>query len=223
MPADRDAFSRFDERLQPTPYFRSTVITGFTSSRPSLLSSKPMPMASQVGSDAYVESTLIRDTIARPDGDLGVGVSAELRPETGRRSSATIVDSIIAGNRVLGIGAVTSDVSVMHTMIGDTVAYDDNFGDGVVGLHYYAEPAVLVISESLVTQSARAGVAAFGSDVTLSSTRFDCNAIHLDSEPHAGRSSSFSDDGANVCGCGVDAVTCKALSSSIEPPDPPQL
>lgn len=176
-----------------------------------------------VGSDARMHSSVIRDTAPRPDGDLGVGVSVELRVETGRRSFFEIEDSVILQSRVLGIGAVSSDVVVLHTRVEQTADYKGNFGDGVVALHYYDQPSIVTIAESLIAQSSRAGVATFGSDVTISSTRLDCNAIHLDSEPQAERSGEFEDDGNNVCGCDAVTVTCKALSSSLEPPEPPQL
>ncbi len=174
-----------------------------------------------VGSDVTLHRSLIRDTAPRPDGDLGVGVSVEQRFETARRSSFTAEDSVIAGSRVMGVGVVSSDITLLHTLVGQTSAFEGQFGDGVVALAFHGDPATATIADALITTSARAGVASFGSDVTISATRFDCNAIHLDREPLAGRDAAFSDAGDNICGCNGAAVPCQALSSSLEPPEPP--
>ena len=94
-------------------------------------------------------------------------------------------------------------------------------GDGVVLLSIQ-QPTELQWQNGRVESSARAGVAAFGSTVRLDHAELECNTIQLDAEPIGQRPASFADLGGNVCGCQGEHTECQAVTTSLEPPLPPE-
>jgi len=72
-----------------------------------------------------------------------------------------------------------------------------------------------------VTGSARAGVTAFGGELSIASSRIDCSAISIDIEPKTVGGASYPpnvlDGGDNVCGCDTVHGACHAQTSGLEP------
>ena len=93
------------------------------------------------------------------------------------------------------------------------------FGDGVVGMSLF-QPAELTLTGGVIEGSARAGIANFGSNVRLASTRLGCNSIAINGELIDGMDFVFDDRGENTCECGGESAPCQVVSSMLAPPDP---
>lgn len=172
------------------------------------------------GSDATIESTVVRDTQPRAsDQETGGGITVQADSKTKERASATIRTSVVEQNRDIGISVFSSDATVDRTVVRDTQprASDGAFGDGVAAWALEG-PAGAVVTASRIDHSARAGVSSFGASATLGATVLECNAIDLDGEVYAG-SPSWADQGGNMCGCAGHPVACKVTSSNLAPPE----
>jgi|GEM_PF-3664329 len=91
------------------------------------------------------------------------------------------------------------------------------FGDGVSLFN-----ALATMTDSVISNSARSGLSVFcplfASAINVSDTLFIENAIDLDKE--CDFFAALQDGGGNTCIQNGNQVACKALSSSLEPPQP---
>lgn len=135
-----------------------------------------------------------------------------------------------AGIRLKDVGLA----ALCHNLIKLTQPrkFDGKFGDGIVA---ECSDNVIVCQDgqnfaldylpSGIEDSARAGVTTIGSNVSLTSVKFECNLIDLDAEDGGpsgcpNHPSSFDDAGGNVCGCDGANVACQVKSLNLEPPEP---
>jgi len=177
------------------------------------------------GSDALVEGTVIGGTQPRASGLVtGRGLSAimactnEAGCDPTIRSAVTLSGSVVSQNYDAGIFVAGADVVVQGTLVRDTVARPDGlFGDGIAVLSDQS-PATAIVSDTLVDQSSRGGVASFGSALSLGKTAIRCAAFALQGESAGGSSYTFDDLGGNRCGCPDPADTCHVVSNGLEAP-----
>jgi len=94
---------------------------------------------------------------------------------------------------------------------------EGTFGDGI-DVWSEAAPASLTLTSSLIEGATRAGVASFGSTVSIADTVLECDQIVLDGEGDY----DFDDRGGNTCRCDGTTEACKVLSSMLVPPPPPE-
>ena len=135
-----------------------------------------------------------------------------------------------AGIRLKDVGLA----ALCHNLIKLTQPrkFDGKFGDGVVA---ECSDNVIVCQDgqnfaldylpSGIEDSARAGVTTIGSNVSLTSVKFECNLIDLDAEDGGpsgcpNHPSSFDDAGGNVCGCDGANVACQVKSLNLDPLEP---
>jgi hypothetical protein len=135
-----------------------------------------------------------------------------------------------AGIRLKNVGLA----ALCHNLIKLTQPrkFDGKFGDGIVA---ECSDNVIVCQDGQnfaldylppgIEDSARAGVTTIGSNVSLTSVKFECNLIDLDAEDGGpsgcpNHPSSFDDAGGNVCGCDGANVACQVKSLNLEPPEP---
>jgi hypothetical protein len=114
---------------------------------------------------------------------------------------------------------------VEATLVRDTKPRpsDGRFGDGIIAHGLFA-PANLSIHASRIENSARAGIASFGSFVSLSDSRVQCAGFDLEGEILDGQNFSFDDGGGNACGCPTADHPCAVVSTNLDPPEiPPPL
>jgi hypothetical protein len=134
--------------------------------------------------------------------------------------------SLVENNRVFGVMVQGADATLDGLLVRNTLplASDGSFGDGVVvvSLVLASGPAEAsaVVTNTRIENSARAGLASFGSHVTIGGSAMSCNAFDLDGEELDGFQFSFEDLGGNDCGCPEPFETCVAQSSSLLPPEP---
>jgi hypothetical protein len=176
------------------------------------------------GVDATLDGAVVRDTLPRAsDQHFGNGVeilaacSQDGACTFASASHGAVSGTLIEKNQWGGLAVSSSAVAVTHSVVRDTRAGPDkSFGDGVEVSRDYA-PASLSLEGVLVANSARAGVAAFGGQVTIKGTTVRCAEFALEGEVH-GVPYSFIDAGGNSCGCGDELVTCKVISDGIALP-----
>jgi len=174
------------------------------------------------GSDVDVHATVVRDTRAKPDGQLGVGVDAELSANTGQRALLTLRDSLVERNQSVGVFVISADVAIAHSVVRDTVVepFTALFGDGITVLSFFGSASASV-DQSLIEANARAGMSNFGGALEISNSALQCNAVDLNGELWEGTEFAFNDRGGNRCGCNDSERICRVLSTSLTPPDPP--
>lgn len=178
------------------------------------------------GSDAVVDRTVISGTQPRAaDLVTGRGLSAiiactdEAGCDPTIRSTATVQSSVVEHNHDAGIFVAGADLTVQGTLVRNTVTRPDGlFGDGIAALSDVS-PSTAFVSETLVDQSARAGVASFGSALGLARTTIRCAAFALEGQNAALQDYVFDDLGGNRCGCPDPTDSCHVVSNGLEPPE----
>ena len=169
---------------------------------------------------ATIEETVIRDIRPRPLDLLGGrGVIAQRHPALPVLSEVTLRSSRIEGSFEAGVQALGAHVLVEDCQVSGTLPsqQDGSLGDAVA-VQQLGDDSWLVIRRSQLSGSARAGVANFSAQVTLSDTTLDCNPIPLDGEAIAGVPFAFTDEGGNLCSCSGENSACKVQSSQMAPP-----
>jgi Right handed beta helix region len=175
-------------------------------------------------SDLTLDGVLVRDTQAQTSEFAGRGIIIQPNVEIAgtAQSTGTFRRCVVEGNRDVGIHVASSRAWIEDSLVRNTMATAGGlFGDGItsVALGESWPPSEVTIVGSLVKDSARAGVSAFGSKVALASSSFDCNAIHLNQQAHSGQEPSFTNDGQSTCGCDGQIVDCKVFATQIAPPE----
>jgi hypothetical protein len=174
-----------------------------------------------IDSLATVESTWIRDTFGSGDGTGGHGIVVQGRSYTSHGGAARVDHALIENSRDAGVVVIDADLELTSSIVRDTQARaDGTFGDGVGAVSYRLPGSQLDIRDTLIEHSARAGITLFGARAALLGSYLDCNVIDLDGESFTGTASAFADGGANLCGCGSDARTCKVMNAGLAPPEP---
>ena len=132
-----------------------------------------------------------------------------------------LLSSSVERCRDSGIVVVGAAATIATTSVTDIRREDSGaFGDGISVSSHEGWQATAQITDSWITRSDRAGVAAFGAEVLLGTTTLDCNGIDLNGETNAGLPFQLNDLGANWCGCDDRSWPCAVLSSGLQPPPP---
>lgn len=137
-------------------------------------------------------------------------------------SSAYVGDTRV--ERTTGHGMYLSDsyLQLHNGWIRLTQSYPSTqlFGDGIVAINN----STAVLDGTRIYDSARAGVANFGSYMALSGNTLQCAAFEINGEPYPlGNNFEFKDIGSNVCGCPVATEKCVAVGAGLQPPESPIL
>jgi hypothetical protein len=134
----------------------------------------------------------------------------------GFQANGFILDSILLSNRWAGIILYEMDkFFIVENVIQNTLPTQvlQIAGDGI---SIFLSPDVIV-EDNLIIDSARAGIGAYGSHVTLEDNTIVCSAFDIDNEIYQGVPTTFDDQGGNQCGCGGPLGTCIAVSSQLVP------
>ena len=177
-----------------------------------------------VGSDASIEASVVRDTLAQAaDQRFGRGIETGgvLIGDEAFRGTLSVRSSLMAQNRDVAIFAADSEVTLTATRIDGTLPKDDDGarGDGLAAFGGDVMTTIRVES-AWIEQSARAGISCFGANIEVTATRLECNAIHLDGEVLFDTPFQIVDHGQNRCGCGGVEEPCTVKTTSLEPPEP---
>jgi hypothetical protein len=174
--------------------------------------------------DVTVEDTIVRRTRPEPEGpyegQYGFGLVGQASEDLTALAKLTARRCLLIDNHVAGASVFGGEVDIESCRIATTQPTLGLFGDGVLVYNYRSAPAAGRIATSLISDNARAGVAAFGTAVSLEDNLMRCNALDLNGEATFDSAFELADEGGNVCGCDASAA-CRAVSASLEPPEPP--
>ncbi|MGZ3424527.1 MAG: hypothetical protein ACXVEE_42100 [Polyangiales bacterium] len=184
------------------------------------------------GGSATIDSCSVRDIASEPaSGNAGIGIVIQRFSPTQDGTldlKSTRVDRA-TGAGIYVVGAKATIASAMERATRANPFGD--FGDGLVlsGRFFAPSPdskgtlftASATVSGSVFERNARAGIAVFGSQLTLSGTWMTCNGFDVDAETAATSDAPaeaefhVDEDGTNHCGCGLPA-SCSAQSANLK-------
>lgn len=158
------------------------------------------------GSDATIESTVVRATLPNTQGYLGNGIAIQGDPATEALADVTVRGCLVEQNHGVGVFVAGSDATIDSCLVRDTAPNADMlFGDGITVM--LGKAAIL---SSEVTYNERAGVASFGAQVAITGGVFLCNGFNIEGELFAGTPASF--EGSSRWQCGSLAhATCTEI------------
>ncbi|MFH2008619.1 MAG: right-handed parallel beta-helix repeat-containing protein [bacterium] len=126
------------------------------------------------GVDVTVTGSVIRDTLPGSDGTYGRGIDVECDPGLSTCGRLTVTDSLVTGNRSVGLAAHGADVAISGSVIRDTLAQQS---DGLYGRGVVAECHVglgrcgsLRLTESVIAGNQEVGVFVFGVDAEITAS-----------------------------------------------------
>ena len=126
---------------------------------------------------------MVRDTRElASNGGSGFGIAAQPEPDQNRPSELMLHDSLVAGNRTVGVYLIGSKGGLKRTVVRDTKKEDGaKFGDGVVA----GKKSTLAVEDTVVERSARAGFIFYGSGGSVSRSLIRGNVFAIDLEQGA--------------------------------------
>jgi len=170
------------------------------------------------GSEARVESSVIRATQPNALGFGGRAINVEPDPMTGALGKLSLYRSAVEQSQEAGVMVIDSDATLEASIIRDTSpSAAHGFGHGIVVVSDLAQ-ATAHITGTRVERSALAGLAAWGALVVLGDSSFVCQAFDLNAETYLQRAAAFDDLEGNLCGCPEPNAPCRAASANLEPP-----
>ncbi|MBW2525025.1 MAG: hypothetical protein JRI23_12655, partial [Deltaproteobacteria bacterium] len=179
---------------------------------------------SVTASQAELEGVLVEGTRAGGPADAyAAGILVEIDEPSLTRAAAEVRHGIVREHATASVLTLGSDLLFEHNLVESTKGQPVTglFGDGLLAMATVDVPYVTVRA-SLIVDTSRAGVASFGGSVDLGGTTIDCADIDIAVSELGGVTPMVTDLGANRCGCGATEVECRALSTGLEPPEPPE-
>ncbi|WP_437323218.1 right-handed parallel beta-helix repeat-containing protein [Sorangium sp. So ce381] len=182
------------------------------------------------GSDATIETTVIRAIQRGTGGTGGRGISIQHVPGTQERANVTLRSSIVEQNHDVGVFVGGSDATIEGTVVRNTESnVDGTFGDGIAVLSS-GTPTTATIISTRIESNARAGISTFSAAVVLVSSAVRCNIFNLSVAKLNDLPFTFDGSKANLCGCEGPALTCAVCedlashcphwSAGLSPPEP---
>lgn len=200
------------------------VVRGALTVRDSFVSTMPLVGIQVFGGTAAIERTIVRDT-----GGIGIALAKYKITE---QTSATVTDSAVLHTSTVGIYAGAAKVDVLRSLVRDVKPEPGTglYGDGIEAAVLWGTVenapvgAEVLVSETVVRDAARAGLAVLASSGVVEKASLGCTTLDL----AVGRSFrrgdgtlgelefTLDDRGGNVCGCPAKEA-CRATQSAIEP------
>jgi hypothetical protein len=147
-------------------------------------------------------------------------------------SFVEVEQGVFFDNGIANIRLTGSAMSVKNSIIDGAVpeAGTGKFGDGVVVMPLTVS-STLEMENTAITDSGRAGISNFGSNVALKDILIQCAAFDLADQfipkdlfgpglPPQDLSTTYDDQGGNACGCPVADSRCLAVPAGLAPPEP---
>lgn len=184
-----------------------------------------------------VERCIVRDTREQlSDNAGGLGILAIVDDRKRVAPIVTVTSTLILRSRSAGILFHGAEGSITSSAIRDTEPQllGGLFGDGIYISAAGAEPipANVVVSDTSVERSARAGILVQGASAKVSGALLLCNAFDLEAGRWFETSAAgdkleteftLEDGGNNGCGCAPTTRPCRAQSSGLEPIPTPRV
>ncbi|MFH2006556.1 MAG: right-handed parallel beta-helix repeat-containing protein [bacterium] len=126
------------------------------------------------GVETTIASTVVRDTRADSlAGSNGLGIAAECEEQPTHCAPLRVTESLVSGNRVVGIYGRGVETTVTDTVVRDTRSREDTLSGGAgvaVECHSADTCGSLAVSGSLVSGNRGLGIFAAGANATVSDT-----------------------------------------------------
>ena len=140
--------------------------------RDSLVASNRTSGVSVRSSKATVERSVVRDTRGRASDDrLGAGIEVSVGTGLTRGSELMLYDSLVVGNRTVGVRVASSNATMARSVVRDTLeqSSDNSFGLGIQASveQGLSRGSRLVLRDSLVAANLSTGVTVLGSNATV--------------------------------------------------------
>jgi len=162
------------------------------------------------GSDATLDSTVVRESLCDAQGLTGRGLSVQDDPVTGARASVTVARSLFEQNHTSGVYVTASDATLEATVVGATLPNTQGLSGHGVSVQLNQETgarASVTIARSLFEQNHEAGMLVSGSDATLEAIAV--RATLPDAQGLAGRGVSAQVD--TVTGERANVIVARSL------------
>ena len=174
------------------------------------------------GADARIETSVIEGTQRSYVGGYGIAVAPPcVTPEVclvDYPGVAEVYGTLVERNHGGGVVVAGSILRLHGSRIFDTLPSDQGrFGDAVA-LRYLGVPAHATLVDNLVARAARGAIANFGSQAVIANNILLCADPTFIRDPFAGIDPITSDEGGNICGCGVPSAPCSSADYTVEPP-----
>jgi hypothetical protein len=174
-----------------------------------------------VGSDVEVTHTTIADIAPTDAMELGRGLESGGQlfgdDPTVVPGTLTLRDSVIQRVEDTGILVVDSTFDGRRFIVRqvEAQAVDGAFGDGL-SLIGWPEPSTL--ADAVIHETARASMSVFDTNLSVSGSVLSCSDIAIAVDAVTQPDAAVTNLGGNHCGCDGSWAACKALSSTLEPP-----
>ena len=175
------------------------------------------------GVRAVIENTTIRDIAGverAVDGAPCLGNGLHVRADRPSSDEPAIVlkNSLIEGAREAGVHVQGARVQIAESIVRGTRACSGDFGDGIAVLGDERLRAAVSIVGSRIENSARAGVASFGADVSVISSVIETSgAIPLARIERGGAPATVNAD-TSACGLQNASTRCRDTAATLAPP-----
>lgn len=126
-----------------------------------------------------------------------------------------LADSTIHDSDIIGVWLHESSAQLYSNWIYHIRSIGGHFGDGVD-----STLSQVIMVDNSIEFLARAGIANWGSTMTLEDNRIRCMAFEIEGGLYNGVDFTFYDVGGNQCGCPFYQMDCGYVSVGLEPPAP---
>lgn len=150
------------------------------------------------GSELTLERSVVQQTLTQASDDqAGVGIHAEAQGKNKQSAQLTVRDSLVAGNRTLGISLVASNMTIERSVVRDTrtLGSAGRYGTGIqAGVDaQHGGGSQLTARHCVLLDNHHAGVSLYGSSAKLDScavlgTRADGRGKYGDAVVVSGKS-----------------------------------
>jgi hypothetical protein len=128
------------------------------------------------GGDLTLERAVLRDTAAYADGSFGRGLSVQIDASADQRAVATVVHTVVAQNREVGVVLAGADAVIESVLVRDTIERptDGELGVGIAVIEPLdlVAPADASLRGVVVERCSDAGI-----DITAATARLDSVAV----------------------------------------------
>ncbi|MGK3987318.1 right-handed parallel beta-helix repeat-containing protein [Sorangium sp. So ce136] len=137
--------------------------------RGSLLEQNQQTGVRVLGSDATIESTIVRDTQPSSDGGAIAGIAIQEYP-AGERAKAELRAVLLSHNHWAGVLVAGSDATIEATVVRDTQPHADGTGGYGIAIQNQNERSNATLRTCTLEQNRNSGVIVAGSDATIEAT-----------------------------------------------------
>jgi len=173
------------------------------------------------GGDATITGTAIHDLGESGHTLKGGGIQIQRDTETDEPTTVVadglLIDNVAQGGIIVSRSAFRLSGSAI---LRSNALSDDSFGDALAIVQAHVDGTPQRVDNCRLEDSARVGLAIWGTRVALADTRVACQPIDLNGEAVEAEPFELINEGGNECGCPAVADLCQVLSAGLVPPTP---